>query len=164
MTQPHDNPPTDDLLIQIEENLARTEIDWEPEEVGEQVVGRIAFIEYIDTKNGEMPILAIDTKDGTRVRVWCGRNRLRKQLARTKVQPGDALGIRYEGMKEPKSGGNAYFDYRVDVIRVGERKPDEMFRDTDDDDFVPAAKQSSSIQTDEVENVWTDEDEGGPGF
>lgn len=145
-------------LDQIKGNLAREEIDWEPDEVGEQLVGFVAGIEYIETKNGEMPVVAVDTEDGTRVKVYCGRTRLRKQLARNKIQPGDALGIRYEGSKKPKSGGNEYFDYRVDVVRVGERKPEEMFRDPDVDDLVDGA-----VQAGQDASVWSD-DEEGPSF
>jgi hypothetical protein len=133
---------------------ARTELDWEPQEVGEQVVGFVAAIEYMATKNGETPRIALDTEDGTRVLIWCGRTRLRRQLARNKVQPGDGLGIRYEGSKTAASG-NTYFDYRVDVYRVGERVPGEMFRDADDDDLLPGAKQASS----EAEAIWSDDAE-----
>lgn len=148
MTQRKDGDERENALDRIEANLQREEIDWEPTEVGDTVVGYVGAIEYVETKNGEMPVVAIDTKDGARVKVYCGRTRLRKQLAKNKVQPGDALGIRYEGEKASKSGGNRYFDYRVDVVRVGERKPDEIFRDTDDDDLVAGAVQAS-------QDVWT---------
>lgn len=137
-----------DALNQIEANLDREEIEWEPEEVGERVIGYVTGIEYIDTKDGNrIGVLLIDTKNGTRVRVWAGRTRLRKQLVRAKVQPGDAIGIRYEGKKEAKNGGNDYFDYKVDVIREGPRRDGEMFTEEEDLGLVAGA----------VDDMWTGE-------
>lgn len=147
----------------IEQNLQRDELDWEPSEVGDQVVGFVAGISYVETRNGETPILAIDTKGGTRVKVWAGRTRLRKQLAANKVQPGDAIGIRYEGQKRSKNGHD-FFDYKIEVVRVGPRKPEEMFRDDADDLVAEATRpsrstRSSSIDPAEIGNVFGDDEE-----
>lgn len=143
---------TDEALARISANLERTEVEWEPTDPGDTVVGYVGAIELIETKNGVIPVVLVDTEDGSRVRVYAGRTRLRKQLVANKVQPGDAVGIRYEGEKQPRNGGRSYFDYRVDVVRIGERKPDEMLVETPDDGLVPGA-----VQAGQESDVWDDD-------
>lgn len=133
------------------------ELDWEPAEAGDQVVGYVTGIEYVDTKNGPVGVLVLTTKAGSRWKVFAARVRLRKQLVRQKVQPGDAVGIRYLGAKDGKNGGQSYNDYRVDVVRVGPRRPEDMLKDSEsvDTNLVTGATQPDSS--------WDADDSWGTG-
>lgn len=121
-----------DVLEQVEQELDREELEWEPSELGDQVVGHLREIVYIDTKNGTVPQLRVENKDGAVILIWCGRTRLKNQLQRAKIQPGDALGVRYLGQQESTNGGKPYHDYKVTVVRVGPRNEEEMFRTEED--------------------------------
>jgi hypothetical protein len=138
-----------DPLAEIEAALEVEVTDWEPTEVGDQVIGYVREISYVETKNGgRVGQVLIETKGGSRVSIWAGRTRLRKELARAKVQPGDALGVRYLGQVESKNGGNAYFDYKVQVFRVGPRRAGEMFTEEQDLGLVAGA-------TEAQDDIWS---------
>lgn len=155
------NTPDDDQneLDAIRANLGRDVSEWEPE-VGDIVVGHIADIEYVDTDKGAFPVVHVRDDNDAIVKVACGRSRLKKQLVRMKAQVGDAVGFRYEGKKAAKRGGNDYHEYRVDVVRIGERKPGEAFRDPEDDDMglVDGAVDETAAQDDDV---WKDAESDG---
>lgn len=121
--------------------LDQEERTWEPTEPGEQIMGRITGIEYTDTRNGPVPVVVMTAEDGSRVRAFCGRRVLRRQLVQSRVQPGDLVGIRFLGERESKAG-NRFFDYTVVVERSGPRRPDEVLRDANDD-LLPPVEPSS---------------------
>lgn len=130
------NTPDSDQnpLDAIRANLARDVTDWDPQP-NDSVVGFIHQVEYIDTDKGTFPVMHVRNEAGGIVKVACGRSRLKKQLVRLKAQAGDAVGILYAGKVAAKKGGNDYHEYRVDVVRIGERNPADAFRDPEDDDL-----------------------------
>lgn len=154
------NTPDDDQnpLDAIRANLARDVTDWDPKP-NDSVVGFIHLVEYIDTDKGTFPVMHVRDEAGAIVKVACGRQSLKKQLVRLKAQVGDAVGILYEGKVAAKKGGNDYHEYRVDVVRIGERKPDDAFRDPEDGDLglVTGAIDETAAQDD----VWADGESDG---
>jgi hypothetical protein len=137
-----------DALAQIEANLDRELLEWAPVETGDTLIGYCRAIEYVSTKHGSIPTLQVETRDGALFTVWCGRARLKNQLHRAKLQPGDALGLRYLGQVESTNGGNAYHDYKVDVVRVGARREADMFKIEEDLGLTPAAFNHDNVDDD----------------
>ena len=167
MSNVEQNPDGDqNPLDAIRENLARKVVEWDPQP-GDAVVGYIHQIEYVNTENGDFPVVHVRDDTDTITTVACGRRKLRSTLARMKAQPGDAVGIQFQGKVTAKKGGNDYFGYRVDVVRIGERKPDEALRDEDDLGLVSgAAATDASDEKSSAVDVWNqhgqddDDDEG----
>ena len=145
-------------LDAIRTNLGRNVTEWEPEP-GDAVVGYIHDIEYVESDSGTFPVVHVRDDHDAIVTVACGRVTLRKQLVRMKAQVGDAIGIKYDGKVASKKGGNDFHQYRVDVVRIGERKPDEAFRDPEDGDLglVDGAADETPAQDD----VWNNGESDG---
>lgn len=141
-----------DLAAQLQANLDRPEYDWDPQSEGDQVLGTITAIDYVEMKkSGELvPAIQVATPADELVKVWCGRTRLRNQLERLKAQVGDGVGVRYLGQQPGVNGGQDFHDYKVTVIRVGPRIDGQMFQ---------AEPQPDSGLTDKAHSdVWTEPD------
>lgn len=143
-----ENQQTDDVLAAMAAELDVPIHDYEPE-VGEQVVGYVDSIDYMNVgeNKDEVPVVMLNVAGGSKVRVFCGRARLRKELARQLVQPGDAVGIKYEGMPVGKS----YHSYRITVHRIGERQPELAFRNPEPADDLGL---SDGTADDKPNNPW----------
>lgn len=135
----NDNPTDADAFAALNAALDVTEISWEPKP-GDRLTGKLLDVEQAVAKSGEpYPILRLECQDGTVYRVAAGRTVLRRKLVAAKVQPGDLLGIQYDGEAESKNG-RTFHDYRVAVQPVGERGSD-VFAAAEPaaDDLIPAA-------------------------
>lgn len=130
---------------------------WVPEP-GERLTGTLRRIEYRRTKRGDwLPILHIETTDGSSTTVTAGRRVLVARLIESQVQPNDLIAIQYDGQVTPTGGGNPYFGYRLAVHKVGERGADvfrdpETITDADDLELTPEAQNGG--------DPWTKQDTG----
>ena len=107
--------------------------EWNPAP-GEICAGTVRAIRYIQTKAGRsLPVLDLTLRDGSGLTVGAGRTVLANRLSELKVQPGDAVAIKYVGIVAAKNNGRDFHDYRVSVARVGDRKPLEAFKVPSDD-------------------------------
>jgi hypothetical protein len=154
------NPARADMFAELEAQLDVQQIDWNPEQPGERVVGLVKSIEYLPTKSGGlMGVLRLATPSGAEARVSAGAKNLRAQLEAAKVQPGDGLALQYEGQRQSRTGGNPYNAYRVAMQAVGPRDPGKAFKvpeEADDLGLLPGAAQDpwtvgkATPDTDEV--------------
>lgn len=151
-----------DQWAEIDAQLDREPADeWDPEP-GDRLRGTLTAIDYRPTKKGHvLPILRIaQLQDGTETTVLAGRKLLVSRLIETKPQPGDLIGIQFDGLIDAKGGGQPYYGYRVGVIPVGDRDPSKAFRDPEtvtverDLGLTPEAQQAA--------DPWSGND--SPGF
>ena len=71
-----------------------------------------------------VPIYVIETTNGEERGVWGIHQVLRDEMAKAQPQPGDRIGIRFQGDLERKSKGgysNTYKGYKVQVIPKGQK-------------------------------------------
>lgn len=133
------------MFAELEAQLDVEQIDWNPEQPGERILGLVKSIEYLPTKSGGlMGVLRLVTPSGAEARVAAGAKNLRAQLEAAKVQPGDGLGLQYEGQRQSRTGGNQYNAYKVVMQAVGPRDPENAFKvpeDPDDLGILPGAAQ-----------------------
>lgn len=127
-----------DPFAALDAALDVVEVPWEPK-VGDRLTGRILDVERAVSKNGEeYPVLRIECQDGAVVRVSAGRAVLKRKLEAARAQPGDLLGLQYDGEAESKNG-RTFHNYRVAVHRVGERGPDVFVADRESGNGLVAA-------------------------
>lgn len=128
-TQANSDEATDPWA-NLDQQLDREPADeWDPQP-GERLRGTLAGIDYRPTKKGHtLAILRVTQPDGTEVRVLAGRKILVTRLIETKPQPGDLIGIQFDGLIDAKGGGQPYYGYRVGVVQIGDRDPVAAFKD-----------------------------------
>lgn len=103
--------------------------EWDPAP-GDRLRGTLAGIDYRLTKRGDvLAVLRITEQDGTETRVLAGRKLLITRLIELKPQPGDLLGIQFDGLVDAKGGGQPYYGYRVGLVPMGDRDPAAAFKD-----------------------------------
>lgn len=142
-------PPTPDetanldaIWAQIDAALDVEEHRWTPAP-GDKLLGTIAALDLLPgNDNGAYYVVRVDTLDGRRVSFAASRARLRNQLASAQAQPGDLLGVKYNGEQIAESSGRAFHDYTVSVVNQGARDPQRVFRaeppaPTAADDLLP---------------------------
>ena len=124
-----DADPDVDPFDALEAELEVQESEWDPEP-GEKVIGRMLDTDWVKAKTGRwLPIVRLEKKDGSVVRVPAAREVIKRKLESEKAQPGDLIGLKYEGLAASKNGGNEYHSYKLAVTRVGERGPDVFVGD-----------------------------------
>lgn len=123
----HDTSQSVDEWAELEAGLdVDPGSDWEPEP-GDRLIGTVRDIDYRRTSDGRvLPILTLDTRDGQALRVPAGRAALLAQLLKHRVQPGDLLGVQFDGKIIPSGGGREYFGYRVTVRHTADRGADVL--------------------------------------
>lgn len=84
---------------------------WNPEKVGEQIVGEVIQLgRQVPTKFGENDLISVKPEDGSDpVTVW--NSKMLEKLFQ-EVSVGDFVGIRFDGRK-PSGKGNPYKDFKV---------------------------------------------------
>lgn len=103
--------------------------EWDPKP-GDRLRGTLTGIDYRPTKRGAvLAVLRITDQDGTETRVPAGRKLLISRLLELKPQPGDLIGIQFDGLVDAKGGGQPYYGYRVAVVPAGDRDPSMAFQD-----------------------------------
>jgi hypothetical protein len=107
----NDNP-LDDLNKAVDRDV---EI-WEPE-VEPKLAGRVVELGDVTTAYGTSPTVNILMADGREVRINGFGAVLQRALA-SGIEGGDLLAVRYLGKTQPRSGQQAYRDYRVIVRRA----------------------------------------------
>lgn len=94
------------------DRLNRNTTPWKPEP-GDIVTGRVVDIEMFDGKFGTYPLLMLETDDGDEIAVHAFHTVLKSELARKRPQPGDLIGIKFQGDPE----GRGYQAYKVRLER-----------------------------------------------
>jgi hypothetical protein len=90
---------------------------WIPQVEGDELVGVFARLEHGQTVRGPAWIVILTTEDGVERAVWLVHTALRNELQRQAPRPGEAVAIRYLGMKRTADDQNDFVAYRVAVDR-----------------------------------------------
>lgn len=76
------------------------------------------------TDSGKVPIYVLKDKANKEIGLWGIHQVLRDNFQEKQPQPGDLVGVRYQGLIKPRSGrGNGYHGYRIVVQRQGTSDP-----------------------------------------
>lgn len=161
-TTPETREPIDPWATLDAQLDAEPADEWDPQP-GERLRGTLVAIDYRPTQKGHnLAILRIAQQDGTEARVLAGRKLLRERLIELKPQPGDLVGIQFDGLVDAKAGGQPYFGYRVGIVPVGDRDPSAAFKDP-----ATVTVERDLGLTDEAQrstDPWANGDNTDPGF
>ena len=99
-----------------EEMNLETAEGWRPEE-GDTVIGTVVVVDagWSDFKNGYYPIITVQPDDGAPVAVHCFHDVLEKRVTDLRPEPGDTIGIKYQGKRKTKDGNREVAIYTVRV-------------------------------------------------
>jgi len=91
---------------------------WNPEP-DEVLVGVFLRYEqrYSPKIGGECQVAIIEDRDKQLHAVWLSRSVLKSAYEREDPQPGDGMGHKYHGMKQPRGAGQPYHNYTVRKLR-----------------------------------------------
>lgn len=104
--------------MSIEDRLDHEAVGWRPEP-GDKLIGTIISIdEGTSGEWGPYPLLEVEQGDGTCIALHAFHSVLRNAIASKRPQVGDTIGVKYIGKVNPKGGGNAYENYRVQIERA----------------------------------------------
>lgn len=111
----------------LEAELDVKEERWDPKP-GDRLIGTIDRLDPMPATKGEpYYIVHIKTRDGEKLSFPASRARLRNPLAAAKAQPGDRVGIQYDGEQIAEKSGNSFHEYRVIVKATGPRRDGDYF-------------------------------------
>ena len=102
----------DEQLDAAEEDFADA---WIPKEAGEKLIGLLVRRDERTNQYGSYPILTVRDDNGDDLAWHAQRTVGRSQVEKTDPQPGDRVGIVFQGKKTGRNG--PYFGYRVVVER-----------------------------------------------
>lgn len=120
----------DDLLNEVIEDDSE---GWVPEDAGDGVSGIVLKVGETtsdfedDPEKAKVPMITIQTKDGTKLRITGYGAVLRRELYDAKPEVGDLLAVKYFGEKPLKKGkfaGKMYKHFGV-AVRRAKHKPVE---------------------------------------
>jgi hypothetical protein len=106
------NDPLRDLTDAVDRDVETWDPDVEP-----KIAGQVVELGDVTTTYGTSPTVNILTPDGREVRV-SGFGAVLQRALSSGIEPGDLLAIRYLGKTQPRSGQQAYKDFRVIVRRA----------------------------------------------
>jgi hypothetical protein len=115
----------DDLLDEVEEDDSE---GWVPTEKGEAIAGRVIKVGETrsdfanDGENPMVPVVTVETKDGSKYRIIGYGSVLKRELTDADPKVGDMIGVKYFGEKPIKKGrfaGKPYKHFGVAVRRAG---------------------------------------------
>jgi hypothetical protein len=112
----------------LEDRLNADVEGWRPE-AGDYVLGTVVAVDTREGDYGPYPYVEIEKADGSIVGVHGFHTVLKNELARTKPEVGDTLGVKYFGKVATKPGSkyDSFEKYRVVHERTSgarEDKPD----------------------------------------
>jgi hypothetical protein len=113
-------PSDNDSLGELASDVDRDVEVWD-HEVEPKIAGRVVELGSITTQYGTSPTVDILTKDGRQVRIN-GFGAVRRRALSQPIEPGDLLAMRFVGKTKPKSGAQAYADFRT-IIRNPDGSP-----------------------------------------
>jgi hypothetical protein len=92
---------------------------WDPQ-VDETLVGTFLRYEqrYSPKIGGECKVAIIEDRAQQLHAVWLSRSVLASAYERENPEPGDGMGHKYHGMKQPRGAGQAYHNYTVRKLRA----------------------------------------------
>ena len=109
MTYPESAPaPEDDQDRRLAEPRAES---YKFTTEGDTLKGTVRRLELGDTAYGPCRIVVVDTPDGPRS-VWLIHDALLSQMRKLRPEPGDRIGIRYNG-RQQSGAGRSYHSYTV---------------------------------------------------
>lgn len=93
---------------------------WRPE-AGDLLIGTVDEVSSREGDFGPYPLIIVEKSDGSYVAVHAFHSVLRNEIESLQPSIGDEIGIKYEGVKEPKGGlkkgMSGYEMYRVKLER-----------------------------------------------
>lgn len=93
---------------------------WEPRP-GDRIIGTLRRIRYVSGSMSNFAIITIEDQDDLLWDVSCGPASLKRPLTELRVQPGDLVGISFEGMAQTKDGSREFKKFKVATDAQGER-------------------------------------------
>jgi hypothetical protein len=126
---------------------------WQPEQEGDYIVGTMVHVTAsAPTQYGPAPVVELRDPVGVATSVWLFPKVLRLAFERQRPALGERLLIRFEGVRYPEGGGNAYKVYTLVVDRPtpeGEIDWDQLAdRYGDDlDEAAPAKREPGTPHT-----------------
>lgn len=85
---------------------------WQPEP-NEKLEGTVTSISMASSEHGNYVVVEVQQDDGGKLAFHAFHTAARSQLDRLRPKVGDEIGILYEGLKTPKSGGDQYENYVI---------------------------------------------------
>jgi hypothetical protein len=93
---------------------------WVPENAGDAITGVVVGVNpAAPTRNGPCPVVTLRGPNGGERSIWLWHRVLRGKFVRANVHLGETVAIRFDGMQEPKGGGQEYANYSFAVDRPG---------------------------------------------
>lgn len=90
---------------------------WTPEP-GDRIVGEVVEISERESDyGGWYSIVTVETADGDEIAIHCFHTVLANEIRAKAPRVGDRIGVKYNGVREPKRGGAAFEHYAVAVER-----------------------------------------------
>ena len=129
---------------------------WEPSE-GDRLLGTLRRIRYVSGMSF-YAIITIEDQDGAYWDVSCGPATLKRDLSDLKPQPGDLIGVSFEGIGVTKND-REFKKYRVAVEHKGERITGTEFdleraqSESDGDLGFTDSWQAATVQDDPIESI-----------
>lgn len=95
---------------------------WQPNAAGQELIGRVVRYSQATTARGDRVwIMVVESlrTPGRFASVWLLHTTLRNEVMDQKPHPGEIVFLRYEGLKQPKGGGEEYHGWSVVIDRDG---------------------------------------------
>ena len=95
---------------------------WQPNAAGQELIGKVVRYSQATTARGDRVwIMVVESlrTPGRFASVWLLHTTLRNEIMEQKPHPGEIVFLRYEGLKQPKGGGEEYHGWSVVIDRDG---------------------------------------------
>lgn len=95
---------------------------WQPSQAGQSLTGRVVRYSQATTSRGDRVwIMVVESlrNPGTFASVWLLHTTLRNEILEQRPHPGEVVFLRYEGLTQPKGGGEEYHKWSVVIDRDG---------------------------------------------
>jgi hypothetical protein len=110
---------SDDILDRLDKDYAP---GWKPEP-GDKVAGVVVERSQRDGGFGMYPIITVRQDSGAEIAIHASSTVIQNEVTAQDPQPGDQIGVLYQGEKTAKDGRSTYHAYRVIVVKAQENRP-----------------------------------------
>ena len=113
----------------LEEKLNQSEDEqkaeaWNPENPGDNLLGVVVNIDRnAPGSHGRCDVAQIETRDGETRALWISNTVLKRRWEEHDPQPGDLIGVKYEGKRESSTTGREYKLFSL-VVEKSEDRPE----------------------------------------
>lgn len=115
---------------------------WRPDKEDAAVlIGEVVEISKRETEYGVYPIVTVRQEDGTEKAIHALHSVLKNELIRQRPQPGEKIGVRYNGfVATPDGKFKGYESYTVKIEREAKEFDWSRIGVAEDDDFLEGVK------------------------